>query len=133
MEKEGKEIDIINRMTPTEFEKDYGKNNTVVIDVRKPGEYNAEHVDGAMNIPLDYINENLSEFPKDKDFIIHCAGGYRSMTAASILKSRGWENFRKLKEVMTRSRQPKYRGLTMCAVQRPQRHKSISSRTAHPL
>ena len=64
-----------------------------MIDVRKPGEYNSERVDGAVNIPLDFINERLSEFPKDKNFIIHCGGGYRSMTAASILKSRGWENF----------------------------------------
>ncbi len=95
-EKEGKEIDTINRIKPEEFEKEYGKSGTIVIDVRKPGEYSAEHVDGALNISLDYINENLAEFPKDKDFIIHCAGGYRSMTAASILKSRGWENFREV-------------------------------------
>ncbi|MBP7534799.1 MAG: rhodanese-like domain-containing protein, partial [Chitinophagales bacterium] len=47
----------------------------------------------AKNIPLDYINEDLAEFPKDQPFIIHCAGGYRSIIAASILKARGWDNF----------------------------------------
>ena len=91
----GKETEKINRITAEEFEKEYDKENTIVIDVRKPGEYGAEHVEnGAINIPLDYINENIAEFPKDKEFIIHCAGGYRSMTAASILKSRGWDNFK---------------------------------------
>jgi len=92
----GNEIDTICRITPEEFEKDYQKNKTMVIDVRRPGEYDSEHVDGAVNIPLDFINDNLAEFPKDKDFIIHCGGGYRSMTAASILKSRGWENFKEV-------------------------------------
>ena len=92
----GKETDIINRLTPEEFETVFNKESTIVIDVRKPGEFNSEHIDGAVNIPLDFINENLAEFPKDKDFIIHCGGGYRSMTAASILRSRGWENFREV-------------------------------------
>ncbi|HAY35349.1 MAG TPA: rhodanese-like domain-containing protein [Ignavibacteria bacterium] len=94
--KAGKEIDTISRITPQEFEKDFDKNKSIVIDVRRPGEYNSEHVDGAVNIPLDFINDNLAEFPKDKEFIIHCGGGYRSMTAASILKSRGWENFKEV-------------------------------------
>lgn len=99
--KEEREFDIINRISPEDLEKVYSKDNTILIDVRKPNEYNAEHVDGAINIPLDYINENLSEFPKDKDFVIHCAGGYRSMTAASILKARGWENFREVENGYT--------------------------------
>ncbi|HMS34598.1 MAG TPA: rhodanese-like domain-containing protein [Ignavibacteria bacterium] len=89
----GKEFDTINRISVSDFEKVFNKENSLVIDVRRSGEYNAEHIDGAINIPLDYLNENLAEFPKDKDFIIHCGGGYRSMTAASILKSRGWNNF----------------------------------------
>jgi hydroxyacylglutathione hydrolase len=92
----GKEIDTVNRITSTEFEKVFDKESTVVIDIRKPGEYSAEHVEEALNIPLDYLNENLAEFPKDKDFIIHCGSGYRSMTAATMLKSRGWENFREV-------------------------------------
>jgi len=47
---------------------------------------------GAINTPLNRINDHLAEFPKDKPFILHCAGGYRSMIAASILKARGWDN-----------------------------------------
>jgi len=63
-----------------------------VVDVRKPGEYEAEHVDGAINLPLDYINENMNEFPQGHNFFLHCAGGYRSVIAGSILKARGLHN-----------------------------------------
>ena len=61
-------------------------------DVRKEGEFKSEHVVNAVNTPLDFINEHLSEFPKNS-FLLHCAGGYRSVIAASILKSRGIHNF----------------------------------------
>ncbi len=91
----GKEFDSVDRITAQEFEQAHN-NDTIVIDVRNVGEYNAEHLENAINIPLDYINEHLSEFPKDKPFTIHCAGGYRSMIAASILKSRGWDNFKEV-------------------------------------
>jgi glyoxylase-like metal-dependent hydrolase (beta-lactamase superfamily II)/rhodanese-related sulfurtransferase len=88
-----KEVDTIDRIPALEFENKYNAERILVIDVRKPGEYEAEHVEKAESIPLDFINEQISEFPKDKHFFIHCAGGYRSMIAASILKARGWENF----------------------------------------
>ena len=58
--------------------------------VRKPGEYEAEHVVAAQNTPLDYLNEHLAETPKDEVVYLHCAGGYRSMIAASIIKSQGF-------------------------------------------
>jgi glyoxylase-like metal-dependent hydrolase (beta-lactamase superfamily II)/rhodanese-related sulfurtransferase len=88
----GKEVDTVNRISAEEFAERF-KGNPIVIDVRKPGEFAAEHVDGAKSIPLDYINEDMAEFPKDEPFIIHCQGGYRSMITASILKSRGYDNF----------------------------------------
>ena len=91
--KEGKEVDIINRINATDFEKIYNNETPVVIDVRKKSEFDAEHIIGAKNIPLNAINQHLSEIPKDQPFIVHCAGGYRSMIAASILKQRGWDNF----------------------------------------
>ncbi|TNF48075.1 MAG: MBL fold metallo-hydrolase [Bacteroidetes bacterium] len=91
----GKEMDTIDRISADEFAKMYeGKPN--IIDVRKPGEFTAEHVDGAKSIPLDFINSEMSSFPKDEPFVIHCAGGYRSMIAASILKSRGFDNFKEV-------------------------------------
>lgn len=89
------ELDTVNRITAEDFANEF-QAKPIVIDVRKPGEYSGEHVDGALSIPLDFINEQLNEFPKDQPFIIHCQGGYRSMIAASILKSRGWDNFKEV-------------------------------------
>jgi glyoxylase-like metal-dependent hydrolase (beta-lactamase superfamily II)/rhodanese-related sulfurtransferase len=91
-ENAGKGIDTVNRISVQQFEQDYSP-ELLVIDVRNKGEYTAEHIENAINAPLDYINDYLEVFPKDKPFILHCAGGYRSMIAASILKSRGWDNF----------------------------------------
>jgi glyoxylase-like metal-dependent hydrolase (beta-lactamase superfamily II)/rhodanese-related sulfurtransferase len=87
-----KEIDQVKRINAVQFE-DLIANNPIVIDVRKKSEFDSEHLVNAINVPLNEINEHLSAFPKDKMFILHCAGGYRSMIAASILKSRGWEDF----------------------------------------
>ena len=64
-----------------------------VFDVRKEGEFKSQHVQGAQHTALDYINDHLSDFPEDKTFYLHCAAGYRSVIAASILKSRGIHNF----------------------------------------
>ena len=89
----GKEFETVQRITPEEFEIDYKSKNPLVIDVRRPAEYEAGHLKNAVNIPLDFINDHLSEFPKDKTFYVHCAGGFRSMIASSMLKARGWNNF----------------------------------------
>jgi len=91
--KAGKETETVKRITAAEFAKLYETEKPVLIDIRKKSEYDAEHVVDAINIPLNQINNHLAEFPRDKPFILHCAGGYRSMIAASILKQRGWENF----------------------------------------
>ncbi len=88
-----KEFDSVGRITAKEFEEDYTTKKSLVIDVRKKSEFDSEHVIDAVNVPLNEINKHLAEIPKDKPFIVHCAGGYRSMIAASILKQRGWDNF----------------------------------------
>ncbi|MFM2358199.1 MAG: hypothetical protein RLY16_191 [Bacteroidota bacterium] len=90
--KAGKEVDQIKRIQPQDFESLYQNNKPLVIDVRKKSEFDAQHIPDAINIPLNQINRHLSDFPKNKPFILHCAGGYRSMIAASILKQRGWDN-----------------------------------------
>ncbi|PNQ73394.1 MBL fold metallo-hydrolase [Hanstruepera neustonica] len=87
-----KEVDTVSRISPKEFENMYSE-NPMVIDVRKKSEFDSEHVIDAINVPLNEINQHLSTFPKDKFFVLHCAGGYRSMIAASILKQRGWDDF----------------------------------------
>jgi glyoxylase-like metal-dependent hydrolase (beta-lactamase superfamily II)/rhodanese-related sulfurtransferase len=68
------------------------KEEVLIFDVRKEGEYAAEHIIDVPSTPLATINDHLSEFPKEEEFYLHCAGGYRSMIAASILKARGYHN-----------------------------------------
>ncbi|MFT6167873.1 MAG: rhodanese-related sulfurtransferase, partial [Vicingaceae bacterium] len=88
----GKEVDEVQRITPEAFEKNLKTGKMKVIDFRKKSEYDSEHIVDAMNIPLNQINQSLAQISKDEPFMIHCAGGYRSMIAASILKQRGWNN-----------------------------------------
>jgi len=87
----GKDIDFIESVTSQEFADRFSK-DLKVIDVRKAGEFAAEHVEGATNMPLDYINDYLAEMPREGEVYVHCAGGYRSMIATSILRARGWNN-----------------------------------------
>lgn len=88
---EGFETDSIPSIIPEQFAKEFSS-NSIVIDARKPSEYEAEHVENAINIPLDTINSHLSEVPKNNNFYLHCLGGYRSVIMASILKARGFHN-----------------------------------------
>jgi len=83
----GKEVDTLKSVSAEEYHKE--AENKLTFDVRKPGEYSAEHVKGAASTPLDFINDHLSEFSDAKDNYLHCKSGYRSVIAASILKSRG--------------------------------------------
>lgn len=89
---EGRDIDTLTSVPASELEKQVSGNKVKVVDVRKPNEYENGHIAGAENIPLDFINEHMAGFPKDDTFYIHCAGGYRSVIASSILKSRGMHN-----------------------------------------
>lgn len=88
----GKDYESISRTSAEELASIYSE-NPVIIDVRKASEFESEHIENAVNIPLNQINSHLAAFPKDRSFFIHCAGGYRSMIASSILKQRGWTNF----------------------------------------
>lgn len=89
----GKEIDSVRRISAEEFEKEVTQNQNKVIDVRKEGEFEGEHLEVAESLPLAYINDWIKEIDDSEHFYIHCAGGYRSMIAASILNSRGIRNF----------------------------------------
>ncbi|MEX0996962.1 MAG: MBL fold metallo-hydrolase [Flavobacteriaceae bacterium] len=90
--KSGKKVDQITSISPEQFKKDLESKEIPVFDVRKEGEYASSHIEQAQLTPLDFLNDHLAEFPSDKDFYVHCAGGYRSVIAASILKSRGIHN-----------------------------------------
>lgn len=87
----GFETDSIESISPEQFESQMTE-KSIIVDARKPGEFSAEHVESAVNIPLDFVNEQLSEVPKEEEFYLHCAGGYRSVIMASILKARGYHN-----------------------------------------
>lgn len=88
----GKAIDTVPQVTAVEMADRMKMALPVVVDVRRPAEFTGDHISGASNVPLDYLNEHLAEIPKDKPVYVYCAGGYRSMIAISILKARGWHN-----------------------------------------
>lgn len=86
-----KEIDTLVSVSADVLEIKIKENNPI-FDVRKPGEYANEHIQVAESTPLDFLNDHIAEFPEKDNFYIHCAGGYRSVIAASILKARGFHN-----------------------------------------
>ena len=101
----GKEYDMISGVNAKDLEKLVKQEKVPVFDVRKENEYLSGHISSAQNTPLDFLNDYLDRFPKNNPFFIHCAGGYRSVIAASILKKRGIHNlidvqggFKKIKE-----------------------------------
>tara|TARA_Y100000385_G_scaffold103550_1_gene107060 strand:+ start:515 stop:1915 length:1401 start_codon:yes stop_codon:yes gene_type:complete len=85
----GKEFDTLDQVTAAEL---CDLPNPTIIDVRKKNEYLSEHVENAVNIELDYLNQEMASIPINEPFYIHCAGGYRSVIGASILKARGYHN-----------------------------------------
>ncbi len=89
----GESVDKIDTITVEDFEKKLNAAPVDVLDVRKIGEFQAEHLVGVVNEPLDKINERMDQLDTEKTYYIHCAGGYRSVIFESILKSRGYHNF----------------------------------------
>jgi glyoxylase-like metal-dependent hydrolase (beta-lactamase superfamily II)/rhodanese-related sulfurtransferase len=94
--KAAKEIDTINRITAEAFSKEVIIGESKVIDIRKDSEYAAEHVEDAFSKPLASINDWIKDIDPKEPFFLHCAGGYRSMIAASILQARGFRNFKEI-------------------------------------
>ncbi|MGJ7031158.1 MBL fold metallo-hydrolase [Niabella hirudinis] len=88
-ENAGKETDHIESISPDQLA---AVNQPHILDVRKESEYQAEHIEGAENMPLDYINHHIAAINRDQPVYVHCAGGYRSMIFASILKARGFDH-----------------------------------------
>jgi hydroxyacylglutathione hydrolase len=95
-EKATKEIDTVNRITAEEFSKEVEIGDSTIIDIRKDTEYSAEHVEEAFSKPLANINDWSKDIDPKEPFFLHCAGGYRSMIAASILQARGFRNFKEV-------------------------------------
>ncbi len=87
----GKDIDAVNSVLASDFKVNLEDGKANVLDVRKPGEYLAEHIEKAKNTPLDFVNAEMDRIDKDTEYHVHCAGGYRSVIFSSILKSRGYD------------------------------------------
>ena len=88
----GKEIDTVTSISAQEFANVFSTKPLIIKDVRKESEFETQHVSTAENTPLAFLNDHLATFSKTETNYIHCAGGYRSMIAASILKARGFDN-----------------------------------------
>lgn len=99
----GYETDSMASVSPARFATDK-TDTSLIVDARKPGEFEAEHIAGAHNLPLDTVNERLSEIP-DEPFYLHCAGGYRSVIMGSILKARGIHHFTNIEKGISGIRQ----------------------------
>ncbi len=91
-QKTDKETDTVQSVAAEDFAQKFKNDDLTIIDVRKPNEFEEGHVEGAKNLPLDHISDLMAEFPKKGPLYLHCAGGYRSMIASSILKARGFDN-----------------------------------------
>lgn len=88
----GKTLDSIRSISADELAGLSAKGAIDILDVRKKSEYDSEHIIDAKNLPLDNINDVMPEIDKNKLYYVHCAGGYRSMVFASILRARGYDN-----------------------------------------
>ncbi len=84
-------ISTTERVSPTDFNAELA-GSPVVLDIRNPREYATKHIPGSLNIPLNHLEERLAEVPRDRRIAVHCAGGYRSSAAASILHRHGITN-----------------------------------------
>jgi len=87
----GGKIDAIETVEANQLMLEAENSSGIVLDVRKPGEFESEHVDGAELYPLDFINEHLNDLDENKTYLIHCRSGYRSLIAISILKQQGYD------------------------------------------
>lgn len=86
-----KRWDMIISVDEEEFELDAKHTDIKILDVRKPGEFNDGHLTQATHFSLDKIAAEYASLDKDGEYLVHCAGGYRSMIAASYLKSKGFQ------------------------------------------
>src|SRR5690606_34907720 len=90
----GRTIDMVISITPEEFALDFKHSQMNVLDVRKPGEWDTCHLDGARFISLQDLPNKMDQLSTDETYYVHCAGGYRSMIAASVLKKNGFERIK---------------------------------------
>lgn len=98
-QKDGHQSDHLMEMEAADFARKYARSpqQYFLLDVRRKSEYDTEHLQGAENFPLDFINHNMHQLDPQQTYYLHCAGGFRSVIACSILKSRGYHNLINIK------------------------------------
>jgi glyoxylase-like metal-dependent hydrolase (beta-lactamase superfamily II)/rhodanese-related sulfurtransferase len=117
-ESAGKHVDSIESITASDFAENRYNKDLNILDIRRPGEYDPAHIANVPNKPLDYLNDWMSELQPQQTYYIHCAGGYRSMIAASILKARGYDHVVDIAGgygAIAKTDLPKERGVTAVA------------------
>ena len=95
--KEGEPIDLIIDVEADELAMDLPFDpNMVIVDVRKTSEFDKGHIKEALTIPLDELTDpaSMANFDDNQNIYIHCAGGYRSVIASSLIKRQGIHNIR---------------------------------------
>jgi hydroxyacylglutathione hydrolase len=94
---EGRDFETLDNLPPEIFAaKTSAPSSDIILDVRTPSEFATEHIEGALSVPLDDINRRMTDLSPSKNYLVHCAGGYRSMIAASLLKARGFSHITNL-------------------------------------
>lgn len=89
----GYPIDVLVSIDAKELALDYAhEKNLLVLDVRKQTEFEAMHVEGALNLPLADLEKTLTELDKNDHVYVHCLSGYRSVIASSLLRKNGFIN-----------------------------------------
>lgn len=94
--KAGRKTEFIEEISAATFGEKYNEGMRL-LDVRKESEYESQHIEGALNFPLDFINKNMPRLDRNGQYYLHCQGGYRSMITASILKARGFDKLVNIK------------------------------------
>lgn len=92
----GERYDMIISVAPEEFALDYKHDQINVLDVRKTTEFENGHIEGVEMVSLQDLYQKMSSLAKEETYYVHCAGGYRSMIAASILKANGFHNIKNI-------------------------------------
>lgn len=87
----GKEVATVASVSAATFLEKVALDHLPVLDVRKPGEFESGHLEESVNLPLDFINEEMDKVVKGTPAYVHCAGGYRSLIYISILQARGYD------------------------------------------
>lgn len=79
-------------ISATDYTEDFDTRDHILVDVRTVAEFNEGHIEGAINIPVEELDQHLDLLPKDETIVLYCRSGNRSATAADILTDEGYSS-----------------------------------------